>query len=102
MTAIGFRILPAPKRPDKKLVADLAKMVTPHLSDSMERLYAGRPQLRPIRNGAKLRGPAFPRRPAPGANLFLPKAIETPRPGGAILVDGGRVRTPRPGAGGYA
>src|SRR5437660_10121466 len=89
MTAIGFRILPVPKRPDKKLVADLARMVTPQLSDSMERLYAGGPQLRPMHNGAKLCGPAFTVRTAPGDNLLVHKAIDTAEPGDVIVVDGG-------------
>src|SRR5947207_9632460 len=89
MTAVGFRILPIPKRPEKKLVAELAKMVTPHLSDSMERLYAGGPQLRPMHNGAKLCGPAFTVRTAPGDNLLVHKAIDTAEPGDVIVVDGG-------------
>ena len=37
----SMRILDIPGRPGAKLVAEFAKMVTPHLSDSMERLYAG-------------------------------------------------------------
>src|SRR5437588_419351 len=35
-----MRILDIPKRPDPRLVVELARMVTPHLSDSMERLYS--------------------------------------------------------------
>src|SRR5258707_14307129 len=89
MTAIGFRILPIPKRPEKKLLAELARMVTPHLSDSMERLYAGGPQLRPMHNGAKLCGPAFTVRTAPGDNLLVHKAIDTAEPGDVIVVDAG-------------
>jgi len=64
-------------------------MVTPHLSDSMERLYAGGPQLRPMHNGAKLCGPAFTVRTAPGDNLLVHKAIDTAEPGDVIVVDGG-------------
>src|SRR5215470_18792410 len=89
MTAIGFRILSIPRRPDKKLVAELSQMVTPHLSDSMERLYAGGPQLRPMHNGAKLCGPAFTVRTAPGDNLLVHKAIDTARAGDVIVVDAG-------------
>ena len=89
MTAIGFRILPIPKRADKKLLAELAQMVTPHLSDSMERLYAGGPQLRPMHNGAKLCGQAFTVRTAPGDNLLVHKAIDTAAPGDVIVVDAG-------------
>src|SRR5258706_5043844 len=91
MTAIGFRILPVPKRPDKKLVAELARMVTPHLSDSMERLYAGGAQLRPMHDGAKLCGPAFTVRTSPGDNLLVHKAIDTAEPGDVIVVDAGGV-----------
>jgi RraA family protein len=89
MAAIGFRILSIPKRPDRKLVAELAKMVTPHLSDSMQRLYAGGPQLRPMHDGAKLCGPAFTVRTAPGDNLLIHKAIDTAEPGDVVVVDGG-------------
>lgn len=89
MAGIGFRILPIPKRPDKKLVAELAKMVTPHLSDSMQRLYGSGPQLRPMHNGAKLCGPAFTVRTAPGDNLLIHKAIDIAEPGDVIVVDGG-------------
>src|SRR5260370_13423043 len=89
MTGIGFRILPIPKRPDKKLLAELGKMVTPHLSDSMQRLYAGGPQLRPMHNGAKLCGPAFTVRTSPGDNLLVHKAIDTAEPGDVIVVDAG-------------
>ncbi len=91
MTAIGFRILPIPKRPDKKLVAELAKMVTPHLSDSMERLYAGGAQLRPMHDGTKVCGPAFTVRTSPGDNLLVHKAIDTAEPGDVIVVDAGGV-----------
>ena len=54
----SMRILDIPKRPDARLVAEFAKMVTPHLSDSMERLYAGGPRLRPMHREGKLAGPA--------------------------------------------
>jgi RraA family protein len=91
MANIGFRILPVPKRPDKRLVAELAKMVTPHLSDSMERLYAGGAQLRPMHDGTKLCGPAFTVRTSPGDNLLVHKAIDTAEPGDVIVVDAGGV-----------
>ena len=85
----SMRILDIPKRPDPRLVAELGKRVTPHLSDSMERLYASGPQLRPMHNGAKLCGPAFTVRTAPGDNLLVHKAIDTAEPGDVIVVDAG-------------
>jgi RraA family protein len=91
MAKVGFRILPVAKRPDKKLLAELARMVTPHLSDSMERLYAGGAMLRPMHDGTKLCGPAFTVRTSPGDNLLVHKAIDIAEPGDVIVVDAGGV-----------
>ena len=85
----SMRILDIPKRPDAKLVAELRRMVTPHLSDSMERLYAGGPQLRPMYKGGTLAGPAFTVKTAVGDNLLVHKAIDIARPGDVIVVDAG-------------
>jgi len=85
----SMRILEIAKRPDPRLVAEFAKMVTPHLSDSMERLYAGGPQLRPMHKEGKLAGPAFTVKTAPGDNLLVHKALDTARPGDVIVVDAG-------------
>jgi len=85
----SMRILDIPKRPDPKLVAEFARMVTPHLSDSMERLYAGGPQLRPMYKGPTLAGPAFTVKTAPGDNLLVHKALDTAKPGDVIVVDAG-------------
>ncbi|MGE5149182.1 MAG: RraA family protein [Rhodospirillaceae bacterium] len=87
----SMRILDIPKRPDVRLVAELRKMVTPHLSDSMERLYAGGPQLRPMYRGGTLAGPAFTVKTAVGDNLLVHKAIDIARPGDVIVVDAGGV-----------
>lgn len=84
-----MRILDIPKRPDARLVAEFAKMVTPHLSDSMERLYAAGPQLRPMHREGKLAGPAFTVKTAPGDNLLVHKALDVARPGDVIVVDAG-------------
>lgn len=85
----SMRILEVPKRPDPKMVAEFAKMVTPHLSDSMERLYAGGPQLRPMYKGATLAGPAFTVKTAPGDNLLVHKALDIAQPGDVVVVDAG-------------
>jgi RraA family protein len=87
----SMRILDIPKRPDPKLVAELAKMVTPHLSDSMERLYAGGPRLRPMHKGGKLAGPAYTVKTTPGDNLLVHKALDTAQKGDVIVVDAGGV-----------
>src|SRR5688500_5446496 len=85
----SLRILDIPRRPEPRLVAEFAKMVTPHLSDSMERLYAGGPQLRPMYKGATLAGPAFTVKTAPGDNLLVHKALDLARPGDVVVVDAG-------------
>src|SRR3954466_9249385 len=87
----AMRILDIPKRPDPKLVAELAKMVTPHLSDSMERLYAGGAQLRPMHKGGKLAGPAYTVKTTPGDNLLVHKALDAAHRGDVIVVDAGGV-----------
>jgi RraA family protein len=87
----SMRILDIPKRPDAKLVGDLAQMVTPHLSDSMERLYAAGPRLRPMHREGKLAGPAYTVKTAAGDNLLVHKAIDTARRGDVIVVDAGGV-----------
>ena len=84
-----MRILDIPRRPDARLVAEFAKMVTPHLSDSMERLYAAGPQLRTMHREGKLAGAAFTVKTAPGDNLLVHKALDMAKPGDVIVVDAG-------------
>jgi RraA family protein len=93
MSNIGFRILPMPARPSKKLVRALAAMVTAHLSDNMNRLFAGGAALRPMHRSGNLCGPALTVRTAPGDNLLVHKAIDIAAPGDVIVVDAGGVLT---------
>jgi len=87
----SMRILDIPKRPDPKLVAELAKMVTPHISDSMERLYAGGPQLRPMHKSGKLAGAAYTVKTSPGDNLLVHFALDNAQKGDVIVVDAGGI-----------
>ena len=89
MPNIGFRILPVPARPPKKLIKALAAMVTAHLSDNMNRLVAGGAALRPMHRGGRLCGPALTVKVAPGDNLMVHKAIDIAAPGDVIVVDAG-------------
>jgi RraA family protein len=84
----GFRILTMPARPSRELVAALAEMVTPHLSDNMSRLQGAAAAIRPMHGGgAKLAGPAFTVRVPAGDNLMVHKAIDIAAPGDVIVVD---------------
>jgi RraA family protein len=89
MPNIGFRILPMPPRPPKKLIKAFAAMVTAHLSDNMNRMVAGGAALRPMHRGGKLCGPAFTVKVAPGDNLMVHKAIDLAAAGDVIVVDAG-------------
>jgi len=93
MTNIGFRILPIPARPAKKLVKALGAMVTAHLSDNMNRMFAGGAAMQPMHKGGKLCGPALTVKVAPGDNLMVHKAIDIAEPGDVIVVDAGGVIT---------
>ena len=93
MPNLGFRILPMPARPPKKLVKALGAMVTAHLSDNMNRMVAGGAALRPMHGGGRLCGPALTVKVAPGDNLMVHKAIDLAAPGDVIVVDAGGVLT---------
>ncbi|MBE0621302.1 MAG: RraA family protein [Burkholderiales bacterium] len=93
MPNLGFRILPMPARPAKRLVKALSAMVTAHLSDNMNRLVAGGAALRPMHKSGKLCGPALTVKVAPGDNLMVHKAIDMAAPGDVIVVDAGGVLT---------
>ena len=85
----SMRIIDIPSRPDAALVEALGRMVTPHLSDSMERLYGGGAGLRPMHRSGRLAGPAFTVRTAPGDNLLVHKALDMARAGDVVVVDAG-------------
>jgi RraA family protein len=84
-----MRILDISKRADPGVVAEFGQMVTAHLSDSMERLYAAGPLLRPMHKEGVLVGSAFTVRTAPGDNLLVHKALDMARAGDVIVVDAG-------------
>jgi len=84
-----MQILDIPQRAEPALVAELATMATAHLSDSMDRLYAAGPLLRPMHKQGTLAGPAFTVKTAPGDNLLVHKALDIANPGDVIVVDAG-------------
>ena len=58
MSNIGFRIYPAPSKPAASLIDGFKTMVTPHISDSMNRL-CGVVGLKRYSTSGKLVGVAF-------------------------------------------
>jgi RraA family protein len=88
MSNIGFRIYPAPSKPAASLIDGFKTMVTPHISDSMNRL-CGVVGLKRYSTSGKLVGVAFTVKTAPGDNLMIHKALDLAAPGDVLLVDGG-------------
>jgi len=89
MENIGFRILPNVHALDKKLVNQFRNVVTPHISDNLNRMHAIGARLRPYHSGRKLIGTAITVKTRPGDNLLVHKAIDMAESGDVIVVDAG-------------
>ncbi|GAE25969.1 dimethylmenaquinone methyltransferase family protein [Halalkalibacter wakoensis JCM 9140] len=89
MENLGFRILPMVNRPNDQLVNEYRSVVTPHISDNLNRIYGASANLRPYHKGGKLIGTALTVKTRPGDNLMVHKAIDIAEPGDIIVVDAG-------------
>lgn len=89
MSNIGFRILPITKRVDKAIIEQYRNVVTPHISDNLNRLHSIGSELRPFHKEGKLLGTAITVKTRPGDNLMVHKAIDIAEPGDVIVVDAG-------------
>jgi regulator of RNase E activity RraA len=76
-----------PPAPDHLLDA-LRRVVTPHLSDNLQRL-AGISGLQRLHRGRRLAGTAFTVKSRPGDNLAIYHALPLLRPGHVLVIDGG-------------
>jgi len=85
----GFRILNRERTAPKALVEAFAKLPVANVSDSMSRMAAGGPTLRPMHASGGMAGVALTVVCRPGDNLMLHKAIDLSQPGDVIVVDGG-------------
>ncbi len=86
---IGFRIHPLTVRVDPGLVDRFRAIPVANISDSMARMTACGPRLRPMHAGGVLAGPAFTVKARPGDNLLLHKSLALAAPGDIIVCDGG-------------
>jgi RraA family protein len=89
LTNIGFRILPVTRKVDRKLVEQFRNVVTPHISDNLNRIHAIGSSLRPYHKQGKLIGTAITVKTRPGDNLLVHKAIDLAESGDVIVVDAG-------------
>ena len=86
---IGFRILNRARVASAELVAAFAKLPVANVSDSMSRMTAAGPTLRPMHSSGGMAGVALTVKARPGDNLMLHKAIDMAVPGDVIVVDAG-------------
>lgn len=83
-----YEIRPAPALADRELVDAFRGIVTPHISDNLQRL-CGMTGLRRFNRARKLVGTAFTVRTRPGDNLLIYKALQQMQPDHVLVVDGG-------------
>lgn len=86
---IGLQIFQRRQRIAEALVHAFDDIPVANISDSMSRMSAGGPRLRPMHQGGRLAGPAITVKTRPGDNLMIHKALEMAVPGDVIVVDGG-------------
>ena len=79
---------PAPPLAAQHLVEAFRNVVTPHISDNLQRL-AGIAGLQRLHVGRKLVGTAVTVKTRPGDNLAIYKALMDMQPGHVLVVDGG-------------
>lgn len=88
MSNSGFTIHPPPALAPSDVVEALRDIVTPHISDSLQRV-SGVVGLRRYHRSRKLVGTAFTVKTRPGDNLLIYKALMDMSPGHVLVVDGG-------------
>ena len=86
---IGFQICKRTRKVDVETIARFRELPVANISDSMSRMFAGGPRLRPVHASGVLAGPAFTVKTRPGDNLMVHKALDMAEPGDVIVVDGG-------------
>jgi RraA family protein len=85
----GFRILKRDRVASPEIVAEFAKLPVANVSDSMSRMTAAGPTLRPMHTSGGMAGVALTVKARPGDNLMLHAAIDRAVPGDVIVVDAG-------------
>jgi regulator of RNase E activity RraA len=86
---IGFRIRKNTRKVGAEIVDKFRAIPVANVSDSMSRMTATGPRLRPMHRSGPLAGPALTVKSRPGDNLMLHKALDMAEPGDVIVVDAG-------------
>lgn len=87
MAHVSFEIHPAPPLAPEHLRQAFESVVTPHISDNLQRL-TGITGLQRFHRSRKLVGTAFTVKARPGDNLLIYKALMHLQPGHVLVVDG--------------
>jgi len=87
ISSSNFTVNPVPKLAPIALIEALTGVVTPHLSDNLQRL-CGVLGLQRFHRSRKLVGTAMTVKTRPGDNLLIYKALMMMQPGHVLVVDG--------------
>lgn len=85
----GLQILRRERQVSTQLVGAYKGLPVANISDSMARMTAAGPRLRPVHQRGHLAGPALTVKSRPGDNLMIHKALTMAQPGDVIVVDAG-------------
>ena len=85
----GFKILERTRKASDEMIAAYTGLPVANVSDSMNRVFAAGPTIRPMHASGAMIGRALTVKTRPGDNLMLHKAIDMAEPGDVIVVDGG-------------
>lgn len=88
MSVSSFVIHPAPELAPAEFITAFEHVVTPHISDNLQRI-SGITGLSRYNRKRRLLGTAFTVKTRPGDNLMIYKALTMLRPGHVLVVDGG-------------
>lgn len=87
--AVGFRVVRERVRADAAIIEAFAGIPVANISDTMHRVFAAGPDIRPLDPAMRVAGVALTVRTRPGDNLMLHKAVDIAEPGDVIVVEAG-------------
>lgn len=87
--SLGFRVLERERSVSSEQVQRYRSVPVANISDSMQRMTAAGPALRPMHKGGVLAGVALTVKCRPGDNLMLHYALNIAQAGDVIVVDAG-------------
>ncbi|WP_425642055.1 RraA family protein [Marinomonas gallaica] len=87
--SIGFQVLKRERKASDEMIKAFTGLPVANVSDSMNRVFAAGPTLRPMHTSGAMIGSAITVKSRPGDNLMLHKAIDMAEPGDVIVVDAG-------------